>query len=276
MGNRKNSSPRQAHVKVGKEDPNPAVTRERVEIEVLLENIYALEHDGKVSTSPNLSVELLAEAGKSRVSYKSRLVDASLKKAARELRENEDIVIRRANKSAVFVLLPKCEYLQKMDVILGDSSKFERISRDPTNKLKSKCNGIINAVNAKAGGIHLFCISGDHGPGYVYEFVDLLHNKEPIGLIASFDAESLFTNVPVDETIVHRSHHQHLGIPENLLRLLLEACTKESPFRGPDGKIYRQVDGATMESPLGVLFANFYMGLVERRVLSVPHLRPFT
>ncbi|XP_076035246.1 uncharacterized protein LOC143021531 [Oratosquilla oratoria] len=114
------------------------------------------------------------------------------------------------------------------------------------------------------------------------EFIDLLDSKEPTGLIASLDAESLFTNVPVDETIdfildeVYRSHHQHLDIPENLLRLLLEACTKESPFRGPDGKMYRQVDGVAMGSPLGVLFANVYMGLVERRVLSVPHLRPFT
>ncbi|XP_076038488.1 uncharacterized protein LOC143023760 [Oratosquilla oratoria] len=101
-------------------------------------------------------------------------------------------------------------------------------------------------------------------------------------LIASLDAVSLFTNVPVDETIdfildeVYRSYHQHLDIPENLLRFLLEACTKESPFRGSDGKMYRQVDGVVMGSPLGVLFANFYMGLVERRVLSVPHLRPFT
>ncbi|XP_076049399.1 uncharacterized protein LOC143030082 [Oratosquilla oratoria] len=266
---------------------------------------------------------------KSRGSYKSRLIDASLKKAARELRENEDIFIRRADKSAVFVLLPKCEYLQKMNMILGDASKFERISRDPTNKLKSKCNGLIDTVKAKAGGIHLFRISGDHGPGYVYgnvkthklnyplrpiisqiptptyslgktlnnlfspytpstwllkspkEFVDLLHRKEPTGLIASLDAESLFTNVPVDETIdyildeVYRSHHQHVDTPENLLRLLLEVCTKESPFRGPERKMYRQVDGVAMGSPLGVSFTNFYMDLVERRVPSVPHLCPF-
>ncbi|XP_076049400.1 uncharacterized protein LOC143030083 [Oratosquilla oratoria] len=196
--------------------------------------------------------------------------------------------------------------------------------------MKSKCNGIIDAVNAKAGEIHLSRISGDHGLGYAYsnakkhkpnyplrpiisqiptrtyslaktlnnlpspytpntwllkspkELSDLLHRKEPTGLIASLDAKSLFTKVPVDETIdfildeVYRSYHQHLDIPENLLRLLLEACTKESPFRGPDGKMYRQVNGVAMESTLGVLFANIYMGLVEKRVLSVPHLCPFT
>ncbi|XP_076030423.1 uncharacterized protein LOC143018725 [Oratosquilla oratoria] len=112
------------------------------------------------------------------------------------------------------------------------------------------------------------------------EFIDLLHNKAPTGLIASLDAESLFTNVPVNETInfildeVYHSNHVPLDIPETLLRKLLEACTTESPFRGPDGKLYRQVDGVAMGSPLGVLFANFYMGLVERRVFSDPLIRP--
>ncbi|XP_076062482.1 uncharacterized protein LOC143037810 [Oratosquilla oratoria] len=97
---------------------------------------------------------------------------------------------------------------------------------------------------------------------------------EPTGLIASLDAENLLTNVPVDETI--DLHYQYLEIPENLLRLLLEACGKESPFRGPYGKMYRQMDGVALGSPLGVLFTNFYSGLVERGVLSVPHLRPLT
>ncbi|XP_076052864.1 uncharacterized protein LOC143032277 [Oratosquilla oratoria] len=72
------------------------------------------------------------------------------------------------------------------------------------------------------------------------EFIDLLHNKAPTGLIASLDTESLFSNVPVIETInfvldrVYHSIHVPLDIPETLLCKLLEACTTESPFRGPD------------------------------------------
>ncbi|XP_076041854.1 uncharacterized protein LOC143025733 [Oratosquilla oratoria] len=136
-----------------------------------------------------------------------------------------------------------------MNTILGDTSKFQRISQDPSLKLKVKCNNIIDTINAKKGGIHLQRITGEHGPGYAYgnvkthkphnplrpiisqiptltyglakrlhellipyvpsswllkspeEFIDLPHNKAPTGLIASLDAESLFTNVLVIETI---------------------------------------------------------------------------
>ena len=112
------------------------------------------------------------------------------------------------------------------------------------------------------------------------EFVDIISNKTPRGIIASLDVESLFTNVPVDETItmimdeVYRSNNEPLDIPETYLRELLVACTKEAPFRGPDGCLYQQIDGVAMGSPLGVLFANFYMGIVERRVLNNNELRP--
>ncbi|XP_069169309.1 uncharacterized protein [Procambarus clarkii] len=58
-----------------------------------------------------------------------------------------------------------------------------------------------------------------------------------------------------------------LDIPENMLKKLLQACTKETPFLSPDGHMYKQVDGVAMGSPLGVLFANLYMGTIEQRVL---------
>ncbi|XP_076030866.1 uncharacterized protein LOC143019050 [Oratosquilla oratoria] len=258
----------------------PGPHQKRVEIEIHLKNIYAPEKLGKVSTTPNLPADLLSEAGKSRGSFKSQLIDENLKKAARELQENEHIVVRRADKSAVYVLMTKEEYLQKMSTILGDTSKFQRISQDPSNKLKVKCNSIIDTINAKKRRNTLTTHNWRTWTRSPKEFIDLLHNKAPTGLIASLDAESLFTNVPVNETInfildeVYHSNHVPLDIPETLLRKLLEACTTESPFRGPDGKLYRQVDGVAMGSPLGVLFANFYMGLVERRVFSDPLIRP--
>nr|XP_045592898.1 uncharacterized protein LOC123754492 [Procambarus clarkii] len=65
-----------------------------------------------------------------------------------------------------------------------------------------------------------------------------------------------------------------LDIPESILRKLLEACTKEAPFLSPDGHMYKQVDGVAMGSPLGVLFANFYMGTIEQRVLVGLDLKP--
>ena len=92
-------------------------------------------------------------------------------------------------------------------------------------------------------------------------------------MLASLDVESLFTNVPVDETIqllpnrIYRDEDTPtLDIPENSLQRLLQLCTMEAPFRDQRGDLYKQIDGVAMGSPLGVLFANAYIGFIEQRV----------
>ena len=224
--------------------------------------------------------------------------------------------------------MDKQEYMQKIDEILSDPNKFSRVSRDNTSQQKVKANELIDAVNAKVGGVHLQKITGEYAPGYLYgnvkthkrdnplrpiisqiptptytlakklnnlltpyvptkyslrsskEFIDLLQHKSSTGLIASLDVESLFTNVPVEETIemiiqeVYHGEEIPLDIPEDILRQLLKLCTKEAIFRAPDGRLYQQIDGVAMGSPLGVLFANFYMGMVERKVLENSNLCP--
>ena len=42
----------------------------------------------------------------------------------------------------------------------------------------------------------------------------------------------------------------------------------EAPFTCPRGNMYRQIDGVAMGSPLGVLFANFYMGTIEEELME--------
>ena len=108
-----------------------------------------------------------------------------------------------------------------------------------------------------------------------YEFVDLVRSQNVTGKLASLDVESLFTNVPVNETIsiiceyVYKNENMAPpAIPEQLLRDALAMCTLQSPFRHPNGKLYLQVDGVAMGSPLGPTFANFYMGHVEEIVFA--------
>ena len=113
------------------------------------------------------------------------------------------------------------------------------------------------------------------------EFLDIIRTTRPSNILASMDVESLFTNVPVDDTIdlickkIYQRDQSNFKIPEQSLRLLLQICTKEAPFHAPDGKLYQQIDGIAMGSPLGPLFANFYMGCLEEEVFSNnPHLKP--
>ena len=65
-----------------------------------------------------------------------------------------------------------------------------------------------------------------------------------------------------------------LKLPRKVLEQLLRACTTESPFRGPDGLLYRQKEGVAMGSPLGPLFADFYMSHIEQKVLNDPNIAP--
>ncbi|XP_068250795.1 uncharacterized protein [Palaemon carinicauda] len=107
------------------------------------------------------------------------------------------------------------------------------------------------------------------------EFLESIKDVRGEGVIASMDVESLFTNVPVDETIdliadrVYRDETTpKLNIPEQALRTFLAICTKRAPFTTHRGHMYLQKDGVAMVSPLGVLFAIFYMEVVEERVFS--------
>ncbi|XP_076058536.1 uncharacterized protein LOC143035554 [Oratosquilla oratoria] len=101
--------------------------------------------------------------------------------------------------------------------------------------------------------------------------------------MASLDVQSLFTHVPVLQTVdiilQNAFHHPELPppkIPEYILKKLLLACTTEVPFTDPSGQLYHQVEGVAMGSPLGCTFADFYMCHLENKVLQNPELRPFT
>ena len=88
-------------------------------------------------------------------------------------------------------------------------------------------------------------------------------------VLVSYDVSSLFTNVPVDETIesiterafendwFNREHD--LNITKSDLIELLRIATKNQLFQF-EGKLYEQVDGVAMGSPLGPLMANAILG----------------
>ncbi|XP_076069256.1 uncharacterized protein LOC143041315 [Oratosquilla oratoria] len=267
----------------------------RLETEILLDNIHQLAKDGKVTTEEGLQAELLREAGKSRGNYRSKIIDKRHIEAAKSLREDPDITLRRADKAAHYVLIPTEDYLNKTDTLLMDVTKFERITRNPIEEIKTKANRIVDTVNAKAGGLKLPKLVGNYGLDYCYgnfkthkagsplrfslssatDFLDLLSNSDSNGVIASLDAESLFTHVPISRTINYILEEVYpengvpkLDLPKAALKAMLELYTMEAPFVCPRGNMYRQIDGVAMGSPLGVLFANFFMGMVEKETFN--------
>ena len=92
-------------------------------------------------------------------------------------------------------------------------------------------------------------------------------------LICSFDVSSLFTSVPLDETIkicsdvlYDESHSQPL-IPKNVFVELMKSATSSVEFSF-NNTMYKQIDGVAMGSPLGPALANIFVGDYEEKLFS--------
>ena len=89
--------------------------------------------------------------------------------------------------------------------------------------------------------------------------------------MASLDVESLFTNIPLHETInncVEDLHNKNLyngKLNKQELFKLLETATSESSFIF-DYLLYKQIDGVAMGSPLGPTLANAFLCHCEKRM----------
>ena len=82
--------------------------------------------------------------------------------------------------------------------------------------------------------------------------------------MVSFDVESLFTNIPLDDCINLAVKYITEGNPglklsKHDLKRLFEFATKETHFLFK-GNFYNQVDGVGMGSPLAPVLANLFMG----------------
>ena len=82
--------------------------------------------------------------------------------------KNLDIVIRKADKSEVFVILDASEYHAKAAEILNDDSKFKPIIRNPIEQLEREANDLIDSANkhVKNDRFRLHRITGEFKPGY--------------------------------------------------------------------------------------------------------------
>ena len=264
----------------------------QTELEILYNDILNLEAKNKITVKSTLKPLLLAEGYKHRCSNFKSTLPKKLLNAASQLRKNTQIIIRKADKSPTYVILNRDNYFSKLNTILSDSSKFQKVKADPTVKIRSKLNKIIATLIKKK--ITIFSkIIGDYKPGYIYgnvkihkkdnslrpiisqcpavtynvakeinkiispycpsqyslkssyDFVDLIHSNGSSNIIASLDVESLFTNVPVIDTIniICKCVYSHPSIqppqisPE-VLKELLYICTTQSPFLSPNGDLY--------------------------------------
>ena len=96
-----------------------------------------------------------------------------------------------------------------------------------------------------------------------FEFAKNVRNQNPDLFMASFDIDSLFTNVPIDETIdisIKKGFgrkKKYNGFSREQFKKIGFAV-KKSLFLF-NGTYYEQVDGVAMGSPLGSTLVNIFL-----------------
>ena len=246
-----------------------------------------------------------------------------------ELASLDDIIIQKADKGNVIVLVNKTDYIQKMENILKDTSKFQ--SMDFSNKLHGDLRYLLDKeqevkdflkdlrdknvisdqdfakmvpVGSSPGVLYGLCKvhkkipNGDNCPPFrpilsaigtvsynlakflvplleplttnqyvckdSFSFAAEVREQNPDLYMASFDVDSLFTNIPLDETIdvcvkkLFGRKHKFKGFSKSEFRSLLQFAVKDNLILF-NGKYYIQVDGVAMGSPLGPTLANVFL-----------------
>ena len=106
-----------------------------------------------------------------------------------------------------------------------------------------------------------------------FTFTEDIRKQDSKLSMASLDVDSLFTNIPLEETIdiccelLYKDTDTVDGLSKVDFRELLSIATRES-FILFDGQYFKQIDGVAMGSPLGPTLANIFLGYNEEKWLA--------
>ena len=252
--------------------------------------------------------------------------------------ENKNLVIQKADKGNNIVILNKKDYIERLEDILGDETKFEKAKfEDKENKelrylLKMEdaikttlenflakqyisqqdferliptgsqpgilyglakihkkivgncppCRPILSAINTPTYKLAKYLVpllkpvtSNQFTVKDSFKFAEEIRTQDKNFFMASLDVDSLFTNIPLDETInicinelfKDDKTKKINGLSKNQIKELLKLATKQSFFIFNDN-YYIQKDGVAMGNPLGPTLANAFLSFHEKTWLQ--------
>ena len=242
----------------------------------------------------------------------------------KNLAANKNIIVSKPDKGRGVVLVDRAQYVESMNDIISDRSKFEIVDvpvEKYCTRIEDKINNFLRKlknfklissdlykqlfVSGSAPGI-LYGLPKIHKPNFAEKFqfrpIFAAYNTPGFGLakylvpilspltsneytvqnsrkfgediskissnqyyMASFDVDSLFTNVPLRETIniclqalFVNPTDTVCGLTKKFFTTLLELSVLNSFFIF-NNQLYKQVEGLGMGLPLGPTFANIFM-----------------
>ena len=254
--------------------------------------------------------------------------------ALTNLSKNKDIVIQKADKGNSVVIVDKDTYIKRMENLLSDQRKFEKVTLKndaflnfvvnqkkridtifknlvDSNSMSKEMRKFVKPVGTRPGIMYGNCkvhkqqvdsclpfrpmLSALQTPTYnldkflvpilnpltkneyivrdSFQFAEEICEQDPTLTMGSLDVDSLFTNIPLDETIdicinqLFENTDTVEGSKKSELKQLLCLATKESYFIF-NGLLYKQVDSVAMGSPLGPSLANAFLSYYEKNLVK--------
>ncbi|GJQ69878.1 hypothetical protein Trydic_g22423 [Trypoxylus dichotomus] len=170
--------------------------------------------------------------------------------------------------------------------MLLDTDHYKTLNKDPTTEIHKPRNPLRPIVStcgshtyelakyvAKqlaqySGNTKSFVKNSEH-------FIEIpqQHEITKEDLLVSFDVESLFTNVPVEETLeIIKQQLIPKGLQPDLINLARPCLT--STYFLWNGEFYEQVNGAATGSPLSSVIANIFMEAFEHEAIEASSMKP--
>ena len=234
------------------------------------------------------------------------------------LNKNSNLLILKSDKGNMTVAMDKVDYETKMSNIIQDMCTYKRLKTDPTTKLQTRNNTIIEKLftlniidscgrlklltnvatapriyglpKVHKDGVPLRPIcSSINSPSYelckyltgilkkltkestynvndTMEFNSKLSNTELYDdeVLVSFDFVSLFPSIPVNLAleIIKKKWEKisaHTNIPQDLFITILSFCIKDNRYFEYKDKVYEQLKGMPMGSPLSPVIVDIIM-----------------
>jgi len=143
--------------------------KKRVNVELLYERICDLSSSKSIVVGNDevLRSELERFGLRRNKSFESDLLTRDQYDKVKKFASDPSIVIRKADKSNIFVILDRKYYDDEIQKFLSDTTKFSKIDKDPTDTLKREINICISNIN-RAGGHKFYRREGKYEPGYIY------------------------------------------------------------------------------------------------------------
>lgn len=196
------------------------------------------------------------------------------------IKKEVNLLITKANKNSFN--FPKIIGHHEPGYIYGNPKTHKNKDNPPLRPIISQIGTVTYDLAKKLNNLITPYMPKKYMIESTHEFVQIAKTVTAPKLLASLDVESLFTNVPVDDTIQiilkNVYNHPFLKPPsfdQSILGQLLKISTTKTPFKSPSGDIFQQIDGVSMGTPLGPTFANFYMCNLENQTfMDTPSNKP--